>query len=91
MRLNCTKVNSHLFNLHVIDSTSCTCGHNVEDNEHFLLNCPLYIVQCNNMLSELETIINIHELLVETLLYGSSACKYNIYKHVFERNLSGRV
>ena len=55
MRLNHSMLNSHIFNLHVIDSPSCTCGHNVEDNEHFLLNCPLYPVQHNKMLGELET------------------------------------
>ena len=88
MRLNCSTLNSHLFNLHVIESPSCTCGHNVEDNEHFLLNCPLYRVQCNKMLSEFETFIKINDLHVETLLYGSSECDFNINKHIFELSMN---
>ena len=39
------------------------------------------------MFSELETIIRINELHVETLLYGSGECKYNINKHIFDINL----
>ena len=49
---------------------------NVEDNEQCLLNSPLDLVQHNKMCSELETIIKINDLHVETLLYGS--CDANI-------------
>ena len=35
MSLNCSKLNLQIFHLHVTIHPSCTCGHNVEDNEHF--------------------------------------------------------
>ena len=32
LRMQCSKLNAHLFNLHVVDSPSCLCGHNFEDS-----------------------------------------------------------
>ena len=42
LRMNCSKLNGHLFLLHVSDSAQCVCGHEIEDTSHFLLHCPLY-------------------------------------------------
>ena len=28
----CSKINSHLFSLHVSESAACVCGHNVRDS-----------------------------------------------------------
>ena len=40
LRMKCSRLNAHLKELHVVDSEACTCGHNVEDTNHFLFNCP---------------------------------------------------
>ena len=42
MRMMCSNLKSHLHSLHVVDDPSCMCGHQREDNKHFLLHCPLY-------------------------------------------------
>ena len=76
MRMSCSKLNAHLFLLHVKDSPSCNCGLDVEDNNHFLLYCPLYV----NIRQRLfHAIINFTEISEEVLLYGNSmlSCKEN--------------
>jgi len=84
MRMQCSKLNAHLFKLHVIESPSCFCGHNIEDSEHYLLYCPLYLVPRIKMIQTLQTCININDLHVDTLLYGSSDCDYRTNVHIFE-------
>ena len=42
LRMKCSKLNFHLFLLHVSDSPACPCGYATEDPNHYLLNCPLY-------------------------------------------------
>ena len=69
MRMLCSKSNSHLYLLHVVDSPECHCGFNEEDNNHFLLECPLY----NNLRRDMITaILNVTEQIdCNTLLYGN--------------------
>ena len=45
-RMKCS--NFHLFSLHVVDSPACLCGHDCEDSNHYLLQCPLFY-QARNM------------------------------------------
>ena len=47
LRMNCSKLNAHLFSLHVVESAACSCGFDCEDTNHFLFHCPLYIVERN--------------------------------------------
>ena len=82
--MHCRKINIHLCNHHVIDSPSCICGHYIEDNEHYLLHCPLYLMHRNKMLQTLQTNINVHDLNVDTLSYGSSDVDYRTNKYIFE-------
>jgi len=71
LRMKCSKLNSHLFELHVadIDSPGCACGYNCEDTNHFLLNCPLYYINRRKMLYDLNKIIDI-QINIDILLYG---------------------
>ena len=50
MRMQCSKLNGHLFQLHVTDSPECPCGYCIEDSKHFLLNCPLYNIPRQRMM-----------------------------------------
>ena len=85
MRMECSKLNSHLFhNLHVINSPSFNCGYNVENNKHFLLDCPLYIIQRQKMFQQLQNFIDINELNIEILLYGSNDYDYITNRNIFE-------
>ena len=63
MRMQCSKLNVHLFNHHVTDFPSCICVHYIEDNEHYLLHCPLYVVHKNKMLQTLQTNINVQDFM----------------------------
>lgn len=45
LRMGCSKLNEHLYyNLHVIDSPSCTCGSPSESVQHYFFECDIY---CN--------------------------------------------
>ena len=72
LRMNCSKLNAHLFQLHVTDTMQCPCGYDVEDSEHFLLHCPLYHIQ---RLEMIQTIVNVEieadDISQDFLLYGS--------------------
>ena len=55
MRMLCSKLNSHIFSLHVIDSIGCQCGFNKQDNNHFLLYCPQMITAILNVTEEIDS------------------------------------
>ena len=71
LRMKCSKLNAHLFSLHVIDSPACICGHNIEDCEHFLLHCPLYYNLRQTLFQTLSNLIDNQHLNTDTLLFGN--------------------
>jgi hypothetical protein len=83
LRMQCSKLNAHLFSLHVVDSPQCTCGYNMEDNKHYLLNCPLYTLPRVKMLQSIQN-IGINVLHVDTLLYGINEIDYSSNKDIFK-------
>ena len=42
IRMNCSDLKSHLFNLNIIDTAECRCGYQTEDSYHFFFTCPLF-------------------------------------------------
>ena len=72
LRLRCSKLNSHLFALHVIDSPACICGHDNEDSEHFLLYCALYDNIRPLLIHTLHDLIEGQHLNIDTLLNGNN-------------------
>ena len=71
LRMCCSRLNSHLYHLHVLDSPSCQCGFNFEDESHYLLKCPLYILERNELLLNLQS-IGINNIGLDLLLKGSN-------------------
>ena len=70
MRMLCSLLNDHLYSLaHVIDSPSCLCGAQRETNKHFLFECPLYVIERNEMLLNLVSIE--FKPTLTNLLFGS--------------------
>ena len=70
LRMNCSKLNTHLFLLHVSDTTQCSCGYEMEDTEHYLLQCPLYNIPRQTMLNsitQLDIFVNYTDHLMEML------------------------
>ena len=84
LRMQCSKLNYHLFLLHVRASYDCTCGHNREDVNHYLLHCPLYFQSRNVMFHEINSLGVC--ATVNILLYGSSdvdiCTNYKIFEAV---------
>ena len=71
LRMLCSNLNDHLFSyIHVIDTPSCICGHVRENNRHYLLDCPMYYAERNEMLNELQGIG--FQANLQNLLYGNS-------------------
>ena len=67
LRMNCSELNYHLFNNHVSDNPSCSCG-SVETSQHYFLECPLHYVSRAEFVSKLAN-INVQPCL-NTILYG---------------------
>ena len=51
LRMHCSKLNTHLFKLHVVPSPACSCGCDNEDSNHYLLHCPVFHVPRVKLLS----------------------------------------
>ena len=84
LRMQCSNLNSHLFNLHVVDSPTCPCGHDVEDNNHFFLTCGLYHIIRNNPKTRLLAIPNMQDKIhIDILLFGSDNLPLETNKEIF--------
>ena len=59
-----SNLNGHKFKCHVSDNPKCACGHHVEDAEHFLYYCPLFMVHRN---THLQKYLHVN---FNTLLFG---------------------
>ena len=70
LRMKCSKLNFHLYSLHVLDSPACPCGHNREDSNHYLLLCPLYFQARITMLNKIRHLTRTH-ISCDLLLYGA--------------------
>ena len=83
LRMKCSKLNYHLFSLHVADSPSCPCGHDFEDSNHFLLKCPMYHQDRLRMFVSISLICNI-EINCNVLLYGSDNLDLQTNQRIFD-------
>ena len=80
LRMKCSKLNYHLFLLHVTDSPACPCGFDTEDANHYLLHCPLYLVERQVMQQSVSNVINID---VNILLFGSKDLDFKTNQLIF--------
>ena len=80
--MKCSKLNSHLFGLHVIDSPACTCGFDVEDTNHYLLECPLYAHERNVIFMEFNE-LGIYDINCELLLNGKQVFDFDLNSKIF--------
>ena len=94
LRLHHSGLHAHLFKINVIASSSCDCGHPVEDIIHFFLFCPLHAAPRLNLLKEIRDIVapGVHsslmvhvasERLVEILLYGNKDFTLEVNQQIF--------
>lgn len=85
LRMECSLLKSHLFDMKIINDSKCVCGHSREDTSHFFFSCPLYNISRNVLQNSIQNVANWD--CVDTLLYGtgstindsvifSSVCKF---------------
>ena len=66
IRMKCSALKGHLYNMHIINSPKCACGYKTEDEFHFFFQCSLYSRQRNvliNSLNQLNVPIELNTLL----------------------------
>ena len=84
LRLNCSNLKGHLYNLHIIDRPECQCGHDFEDSFHFFFICPLYnrprVIFQN-------TITNFAPFTLKTVLFGREYLPENTNSEIFQATI----
>ena len=79
LRTGCSSLNSHLYAKHLIDSPSCICGE-VEDTNHYLLQCDRYADLRRDMLNTITTFCT---PTFNTLIWGNSELSLESNKEIF--------
>ena len=74
--------NLHLVLLHVSDSPACACGLDVEDCNHYLLECSIFYVERQTVLQAISLILDIQNLHEDTLLFWSDNCNLESNKAI---------
>ena len=69
IRMECSELNSHLFENHIISNPLCRCGE-VETTTHYFLDCPFYTLHRLRLSYQLG-LLDV-DFTVEILLYGTS-------------------
>ena len=64
-----TKVISHLYSLHVVNSPACICAITAENTAHYVLDCPLYYAQ---RIILRDVVTRYTQFDIKILLYGDS-------------------
>ena len=81
LRMHCSNLKAHLVELHVSDDPLCICANDNEDNEHFLLNCPLYYT---NRLKLMQIVSQFSHFNLDILLYGDDNLELEDNCKIFE-------
>ncbi len=68
LRMKCSDLCGHLFQLKIVDDPRCKCGYMFEDSVHFFLVCPLYRGPISTLLNFIGTRAPI---TLQTLLCGN--------------------
>ena len=79
VRLERTKLNSHIYTIGISTTQGCLCGHKYETTEHFLLNGFLYTFERNVLLSNISGILEKSQTAMskENLIKTIFCCKMN--------------
>ena len=83
LRMKCSLLSGHLYDLHVVDSPACQCGFDFEDINHFFFNCPLFGAERTELLTNLLT-LGITDVNLSLLLIGCDDYDEELNKNVFK-------
>ena len=67
LRLNCSNLKGHLYDLKIIDSPECQCRHEFENAYHYLFVCSLYSRPTTILHN---TVIALTSFTLRTVLFG---------------------
>ena len=82
MRLGCSKLNYDLcYNLHVINSSECSCGAMIEDAYHYFFLCPTFQ---DLRLQLFNAISSFCDVKLKTILYGNDLLDDKYNKVIFD-------
>ena len=81
LRYRCSPLNADLFRVNLKMDPSCLCGHPFEDAIHFFLECPLYQIDRNILI---DNINNIVPFTIEYLLFGCDNLSDELNLDVFK-------
>ena len=81
MRMGCSLLSADLFNMKIIDSPKCECGHDQEDASHYLFHCNLYTQQ-RRLLEDIDVIFKRD---ANTFLHGDANAPKKKNKELFEK------
>ena len=83
LRMKCSLLNGHLYDLLVLDSPTCQCGFDFEDFNHFFFNSPLFGAERTELLTNLLTLVitNVNRSL---LLIGCDDYDEELNKNIFK-------
>lgn len=79
LRTKCSSLNYDIYLRSLTDSPLCRCG-NLENVEHYLLNCQLYSQPRNEMLLCLSVICHVS---LDVLLFGDSSLSFDTNRKIF--------
>mgnify|MGYP001067214830 CR=1 FL=1 len=68
LRMGCSNLKAHLYQLHVVDSPQCQCNMDVEDSFHYLFMCPLYHVERIRLFHNVRQLCDV---TIDVLLFGN--------------------
>ena len=80
LRTNCSALNHHLFSKNIVDTSLRSCG-SIENNFHFLFNCPKYT---EIRVELIQTLSPICTLSLKTLLFGDENLSNETNTVIFE-------
>ena len=96
LRVGLSKLNFHKFRHNFKDTVNPMCPTNdgVEDTEYFLLLCPSFVVQRQNLLAEILPLLRpfryanlSNEVLTQLLLYGDENLPNNVNRNILKLTL----
>ena len=70
IRMECSNLRSHLYNLHVVDDPFCEfCKNIVENSEHYFFHCPMYELERFELFRKINY-FDKEKIKLENLMYG---------------------
>ena len=74
LRMGCSKLNADLcLKLHVIESSSCDCGNELENSFHFFFDCPRFVNQRQTLF---QTVRQYSHITHDILLHGNPTLNF---------------